>query len=105
MFYQLVYAIRFIYNILTQLKYATKDKLIDLLNELEGFKFVATLVLELKSITPSTEAQKQKQSLVKRILRMYLNQSTIISNMQKPLGKGSGWIIHSVIDYDINISK
>ena len=31
--------------------------------------------------------------------------STVISNIQKSLGKGSGWIIDSVIDHDINISK
>ena len=31
--------------------------------------------------------------------------TTIILNIQKPLGKGSGWIIDSVIDHTINISK
>ena len=31
--------------------------------------------------------------------------STIISNMQKYIGQGSGWIIDSVIDHNINISK
>ena len=31
--------------------------------------------------------------------------TTIISNMQKSLGKGSGWIIVSVIEHNINISK
>ena len=31
--------------------------------------------------------------------------TTIISNIQKYLGKGSGWIIDSVIDRTINISK
>ena len=29
----------------------------------------------------------------------------IISNMQTILGKGFGWIIYSVLDYIINISK
>ena len=29
--------------------------------------------------------------------------STIISNIQKSPGKGSGWIIDSVIDQNINI--
>ena len=29
----------------------------------------------------------------------------IISNMQTYIGKGSGWVIDSVIDYIINISK
>ena len=31
--------------------------------------------------------------------------STVISNIQKSLGQGSGWIIDSVIDRNINISK
>ena len=31
--------------------------------------------------------------------------TTVISNMQKSLGKGSGWIIDSVIDHNISISK
>ena len=31
--------------------------------------------------------------------------STITSNIQKSLGKGSGWIIDSVIDYKISITK
>ena len=29
----------------------------------------------------------------------------IITNIQKFLGKGSGWIIDSVIDYTVSISK
>ena len=31
--------------------------------------------------------------------------TTIISSIQKSLGKGSGWIIDSVIEHNINISK
>ena len=31
--------------------------------------------------------------------------TTIITNIQKYLGQGSGWIIHSVIDLTISISK
>ena len=31
--------------------------------------------------------------------------STVISNIQKSLGKGSGWLIDSVIDHTISISK
>ena len=31
--------------------------------------------------------------------------TTIISNMPKCLGKGSGWITDSVIDHNINTSK
>ena len=31
--------------------------------------------------------------------------TTIISNIQKSLGKGSGWITDSLIDHNISISK
>ena len=31
--------------------------------------------------------------------------TTIISNIQKSFGKGSGWIIDSAIEHSINISK
>ena len=31
--------------------------------------------------------------------------TTVITNIQKSLGKGSGWIIDSVIDHTISISK
>ena len=31
--------------------------------------------------------------------------SVIISNIHKSLGRGSGWIIDSVVDYTTNISK
>ena len=31
--------------------------------------------------------------------------TTVISSTQKSLGKGSGWIIDSVIDHTISISK
>ena len=46
------------------------------------------------------------------ILRLYIQKykniqkyTKNISNIQKYLGKGSGWIIDSVIDHIINISK
>ena len=31
--------------------------------------------------------------------------TTVTSNIQKSLGKGSGWIIYSVIEHNVNISK
>ena len=31
--------------------------------------------------------------------------ATIITNIQKSVGKGLGWIIDSVIDYTVSISK
>ena len=39
-------------------------------------------------------------------LMMCLNEFIlVISNMQKSLGKGSGWVIDSVIEHNISISK
>ena len=50
------------------------------------------------------QAEKQKQLSIKVTLMMCFN-FTIIANMQKSLEKGVGWIIDSVIDYTISISK
>ena len=47
--------------------------------------------------------QEEKQLLMKVTFESIYN--TIISNKQKLLGKGSGWIIDSVIDHITNISK
>ena len=55
-----------------------------------------------QNIEPFILAQKQKQLLMKVLLTIY---AMIISNLQKYIGKSSGWIIDSVIDYVINISK
>ena len=35
----------------------------------------------------------------------YTNYTTLITKIQKPLGKGSGWIIDSFIYHTINTSK
>ena len=53
------------------------------------------------------QTQKQKQLLMKVLLMILFESvySTIISNIQKSPGKGSGWIIDSVIDQNINIWK
>ena len=65
-------------------EYAIRNKLIDLLTELKGFKFVTTLVLEFKKmiikqyIIPFSLTQKQEQLLMKTILMMYLNQSIVL---------------------------
>ena len=79
---------------------AIKNKLIDLLTELKGFKFVTTLALEFKKIendgktenstfylaskeeannmTPFIQTEKQKQILMKKTLIIYLNQSILL---------------------------
>ena len=54
------------------------------------------------------QTQNQKQLLTRVILMMCLNQLillTIISNIQKSLGKCWGWTVDSVKDHCINVSK
>ena len=43
------------------------------------------------------------ESNIDDVLKSIYN--TIIQNIQKSLGKGSGWIVDSVIDYTISMSK
>ena len=72
-----------------QLKYtesAIKNKLIDILIELKGSKFVTTLVLEFKKIQSDDKTlyskfysnSKQKQLLMKVTLMMYSNESIVL---------------------------
>ena len=60
-----------------------------------------------QNMTPFIQTQKQKTIINESdhddvFESIYI---TIISNIQNFLGKGSGWIIDSVIDHNINISK
>ena len=85
------------------------------MSELRGFKFRTTLVLVFKKIESkhktkydnfysSTEAEViiNKKDIGDVFESIY---STIVSNIQKSLGKSSVWIIDSVIDNTISISK
>ena len=82
---------------------------------MKGFKLVTTLVLEFAKIQcddktlygtfysnlkPETIANESDIDDVFESIY-----TTIISNIQKSLGEGSGWIIDSLIDHSINISK
>ena len=92
-----------------------KNKRIDLLSELRGFKFMATSVFELKKIENDIKTKfstfysnsKAEKSINESDINVMFESiyTTIMSNMQKFLGKDSGWIIDSVIDHTINISK
>ena len=92
---------------------AIKSKLIQLLTELKGFKFVTTLVLVFKKIESGIKYDNfYSNSKVEIIINesdiddvFQLIYTTIITNIQKSLGKGSDWIIDSVIDHTISISK
>ena len=92
-----------------------KNKLIDLLFELSGFKFEAILVLEFKKTENYDETKYSTFSSITKA-ETTINESdnddifesictTIISNIETFLGKGSGRIIDSFIDHIINISK
>ena len=85
-----------------------------LLIELKDFKFVTALVLEIKKIESDgktkydtlysnsiAEAVIHESEIYEAIESIY---TTAISNVQKYLVKGSGWVTDLVID-DINISK
>ena len=93
-----------------------KNKLKKLLSELKGFKFVTILVLVLKKIE-SDDKTKYGTFYSLSKAETIINESdfddnvfksintTVISNIQKSFGKSSSWIIDSVIEHNINISK
>ena len=86
-----------------------------MLTQLKGFKFVTTLVFMFEKIE-SEDKTKYDNFYSSTKAEIIINESdiddvfqsiytTIITNIQKSLGKGSGWIINSVIDHTISISK
>ena len=85
------------------------------MTELKDFKFVTTLVLVFKKIESEDKTKIDNFYLSSKaditINASDINDvfqsiySKIITQRQKPLGKGSGWIIDSVIDHAISISK
>ena len=94
---------------------AVKSKLMDLLSELKGFKFVTTLALVFKKIE-NEDKTKHDTSYSSLKAEIIINESgiddvfqsiytAIITNTQNFLGKRSGWIIDSVIDHTGSISK
>ena len=85
------------------------------MTQLKGFKFVTTLVLVLKKIE-SEDKTKYDNFHSSSKAEIIINESdiddvfqsrytAIITNIHKSLGKGSGWIIDSVIVHTISISK
>ena len=100
---------------LKDIESAMRSKLIELLTQLRGFKFVTTLVLVYKkrenkdktkydNFYSSSKAEITiNESDIENVFKSFY--ATIIANIQKSLGKGSRWIIDSVIDHTISISK
>ena len=93
-------------------KSTIRNKLKDSLTKL---RLVTTLVLEFKTIDSDDETKWCTFYFSSKVETM-INESdiddvfglicsTIISNIQKLLGKISGWVVDSVVDHTINISK
>ena len=85
------------------------------MTQLKGFKFVTTLFSVFKKIE-SGDKTKYHNFYLSSKAEIIINQSdiddvfqsiytTVIRNIQKSLGKGSGWITDSAIDHTISISK
>ena len=96
-------------------EFAIKNKLKKLLTELREFKFVTTLVLVFKKVEVDDKT-KYDTFYSNSKAELIINESdsgdvfqsiyiTIISNIQKSLRQGSGWIIDSVIEHNISILK
>ena len=84
------------------------------MTQLKILKFVTTLVLVFKKIE-NEDKTKYVNFYLSSKAEIIINESdiddvfqsiytTIITSRQKSLGKGSDWIIDSVIDYTISIS-
>ena len=89
---------------------AIESEVVELLTQLKIFKFVTTLVLVFIKIESEDDFYSSLRA------QIIINESDIndvfqsiytiiITNIQKSLGKGSDWIIDSVIDHTISISK
>ena len=96
-------------------EFAVNSKLIDLFSKLIGFQFVATLVSLFKKIE-SEDKTKYDNFYSSSKAEIIINESDIddvfqsiytafITNIQKALGKDSGWIIDSVTEHNISISR
>ena len=94
---------------------AIKSKPIECLTQLKGFKFVITLVLVFEKIESEFKTKYDNIYLSSKVEIIIYESgiddvfksacATIITNIQKSLEKGSGWIIDSVVDHTISISQ
>ena len=87
-------------------EFAIKNKLLDLLTELNGFNFVATLVLEFKKVRRDDKTKynsKAETNINEREIDGAFESiyATIISKIQNSLVKCPGRVIDS--DHNINI--
>ena len=85
------------------------------MTQLNGFKWMTTLALVFKKIESDDKIKYDtfhSNSHAKRIINesdiddvFQSVYTTITSNIQKSLGRGSSWIIDLVIEHNISISK
>ena len=91
------------------------SKLLNLLTQLRGLRFVTTLVLVFKNIE-SEDQTKHDNFYSSWKAEIIINENDvddvlqsiytpIITKIQKSLGKDSSWIIDSVINHTISVSK
>ena len=91
------------------------SKLLNLLTQLSGLRFVTTLVLVFKNIE-SEDKTKHDNFYSSWKAEIIINENDvddvlqsiytpIITKIQKSLGKDSSWIIDSVINHTISVSK
>ena len=91
------------------------SKLLNLLTQLRGLRFVTTLVLVFKNIE-SEDKTKHDNFYSSWKAEIIINENDvddvlqsiytpIITKIQKSLGKDSSWIIDSVINHTISVSK
>ena len=89
-----------------------KSKLIEILTQLKGFKFVTTLVLVLKKIENKDKTKYDNFYSISKagtitnendIVNVFQSKNTtIIENIRKSSLKDSGWIIDSIVDQTIS---
>ena len=84
------------------------------MTQLKGFKFVTTLVLVFKKIESEGKTKydnfysSSKAEIIineSDISNVFKSLYTATTNIQKSLGKDSGWLIDLVTDHTISISK
>ena len=83
------------------------------MTKLRAFQFVTTLFLEFENIESDDKtkydtyySQSKAETIINESDIDYIFESiytTILSNIQKSLRKGSDWIIDSVIEHNINV--
>ena len=85
------------------------------MTQLKGFKFAATLVILFKKIETEDKTRYDNFYSSSKV-EIIMNKSntddvfqsiytTVITIIQKYLGSGSVWIVHSVIDHTVSISS